>query len=241
MPSKDFSPKAGPLPGPQFAPPPHPMVDVTRMPRPGDAQPEDRHVTTSVRKDKPFLMDDDFLWVTNIDSMPIEFGWAKKRWILAPGEAKAVIFQAVVNKLGDPRAVDGEQIRFDDGQGGRGIVLERYTELKRLFALYGVQMETLKDFTIAEGPRKGENIKGLTSLAPKCQITTLEGYPIQFPAYDPEMMAFPLVSTKANSVTSDVSRALDELQAENTDKERRISELEARIDRILQAQQGIED
>jgi hypothetical protein len=230
----------GPLSGPEFAPPAFPTVDVTTMPRPGDAQPDDRHITATVRKDKPFLMDDDFLWVQNIDTMPVEFAWNRKRWVLQPGEAKAVIFQAVVNKLGDPRTMDDQQIRFQDDHGGRGIILERYTELKRLFAMYGVEMETLNDVTIKEGPRKGELVKGLHSLAPKCQIATLEGYPIQFPAYDHDMLPFPIVSTTAKSINSDVSRALDELQAENTDANRRISELESRIDRLLQAQQGIE-
>lgn len=240
MPSKDLSAKRGPMPGgPQFAPPPR-SVDVTTMPRPGDNQPDDRHVTRTLGRDKPFLMDGDHLWVENLESFPVEFKWNRKPYVVGPGEGKAVIFEAVLNKLGDPRSADSIHTKFDDGYGQHGIILERYDELKRLFAYYGVQQERISDFTFLEGPRKGEKILGLTSLVPKLRITTLEGYPVQFPAYDAEMLPFPVNTASSKAVNSDVSRMMDELQAENQHLHDRVSELESRIDRILQATAGTE-
>jgi hypothetical protein len=244
MPSNVPTPHTGPITpsggAPPFARPAHPDIDVTTMPRPGDNQPDDQHVTRRVSRDMPFLIDDDFVWVENLEKYPVEFRWDRRPWVVAPDEGKAVVFQAVVNKLGDPRSTDGKHTKFDDGYGKHGIILERYTELKRLFALYGVEQESIEDFTFQEGPRKGETIKGLISKVPKLRVTTLDGYPLQFPAYDSKMFPFPVNSTSPKAINSDVSRALDELQAENAAYHSRIAELEARMDKMLQAQQGIE-
>lgn len=230
--------RSQPLDTPQFAPPAHPTIDVTRQPRPGDNQPEDRHVTTTVSRDLPFIIDNDFLQVTNDDSKPVEFAWARKRYVVAPGETTFVIFQAVVNKLGDPRSEEGAQISFDDGNGNRGKIMERYEYLKSLFAMYGVEMERIEDFTFTEGPRKGETIKGLMSVVPKLTVKTLAGQLVRFPAQDPKMMAYPVTNVGKRNVNSDTARMMQSLQAENDELRRRQAETEARLDAFFASQEG---
>ena len=205
------------------------------MPRPGDSQPEDAHRTVIVSRDLPFLMDDDWLQVRNDDSHPVEMAWARKRYIVQPAETAIVIFQALVNKLGDPRSEDNEIVRFDDGNGHHGVIMPRYSELIRLFALYGIREERLEDF---HNPVTGEDMIGLLSAVPKLTVTTLTGQLVRFPCQDPTMMPYPVTNAGKRNVNSDTTRMLNSLQAENDELRRRQAETEQRLDAFFAAQQG---
>lgn len=225
---------------PPVAPDANPKVAVTTQPRPGDNQPDDRHTTRFVARDMPFLMDDDWLMVTNNDVKPVEFAWNRKYTVILPGEEKAVIFQALVNKLGDPRAVDDAIQHYDDGNGNHGQIRKRYEYILSGFAMYGVQEERLEDWTFPAGhPRAGEVIHGLQSVIPQLAVRTMEGYPVTFPFQKPDMLPYPVHSTKAK-VNSDVGRMIETVQAENDDLRTRLADMEGRMDRFMNAQQGTE-
>jgi hypothetical protein len=221
---------------PPVAPDSEPKVAVTTQPRPGDNQPEDRHQTRFVSRDMPFLMDDDWLLVRNDDDKPVEFGWNRKRWVVMPGEEKAVIFQAIVNKLGDPRAVEDAIQHYDDGNGSRGQISKRHDYMIMLFSRYGIQEERVTDFTRDDGTV----VVGLQSVVPKLSVTTMEHKLVQFPAYDPDMVPYPVHDAKKQRVNSDVTRMIESQQAENDELRVRLQDMEARMNRFMNAQQGTE-
>ena len=129
--------QSGPLAKPRFAP--EPDMQVTTMPHGDPGQPEGKHVTRRPREAMPFLVDGDLLDVKNDDSKPVTFRWARRSYTVEPGESGFVPFEALVNSLGDPRSVENQVLRYDDGQGNRGQVMTRYDELCRLFAYYAVR------------------------------------------------------------------------------------------------------
>jgi hypothetical protein len=217
--------------------PPSSSVDVTYQPRPGDDQPsEPRNTVKTVSRDKPFLMDDDWLYVTNQETYPVEFRWARKHYVCQPGETIPVLFQALVNKLGDPRSVDGAQQNYDDGNGNHGKIMERYDYLKSLFAYYGVEEERLETFTRPDG----RTIQGLYDVVPKVAVTTFSGQPVQFPCYDKDMLAFPVANANKRAVNSDVTRMMESLEAENDALRGQVETILNRLDAMTQAQQGTE-
>jgi len=216
--------------------PPAATVAVTTQPRPGDAQPDDQHTTQAVSRDKPFLMDDDWLYVTSEETFPVEFRWARKSYVAYPGQQTPVLFQALVNKLGDPRSVDGAQQNYDDGNGNHGKIMERYDYLKTLFAYYGVEEERLETFTRPDG----RVILGLYDVVPKVTVTTFQGHPVQFPCYDKDMLAYPVANANKKAVNADLTRMIDNLEADNEAWRTRVQTLEARLDSLVQAQQGTE-
>lgn len=240
----------GPMKEPEFAPQ-DTSVQVTSVPRPGDNQPDDRHVTKTVSRDLPFLMDGDWLQVTNDDKVAIEFSWnrvanPRNRWVIQPGQTEFVIFEAVVNKLGDPRSEYGNRPRFDSGarpqngaKGGQPYIPERYEELNRMFAMYGVREERLTDFVKILPDGKEERIPGLQSLVPKVTVRTMAGQLIRFPAQAPEATPYP-VPNPTKQVGADVNRMFSQLEAEKDALAEKVRQLEQRMDAQYAGEQGIE-
>src|SRR5271167_1811649 len=84
-------------------------------------QPDDRIKT---RGHDPFLMDGDFLRVTNrSQSDTYVFEWNRKAYVIEPGKDKFVAFEALVDHMGDPRSMENEFQRYSDGNGGKGVVM----------------------------------------------------------------------------------------------------------------------
>ena len=164
-------------------------------------------------RDLPFLMDDDHLKVKNNNQNVVTFRWARKFYSIEPGGEMFVIFQALVDALGDPRSMDNKVVTFNDGQGNRGICLQRYDELSRLFARYAV---------------KEENIDELVAKAPKVHVETLTGQKVSFPCQRPDMLPYPVPMVDDRAVNSDTTRMIDTVAAEN-------AELRERLDRLEQA------
>jgi hypothetical protein len=203
---------------PEFGPP-----TVTEMKRANVSQPEDRH-TPKPARDLPFLMDGDFLDVTNEDQRTWDFRWAKKHYTIAPGDRMIVPFEALVNALGDPRSMDNQLVKFSDGQGNRGIVMDRYAEITRLFAMYAIENENMDD---------------LVRAAPKISAKTLSGQAVRFPSQLPDMLAWPAPMIDPHAVNSDTSRMIDAVAAENEDMRERIALLEARLDESMKSREGV--
>ena len=196
---------------------------VTEMKRAHVMQPEDRHVAR--RPKDVFLIDGDMLNVYNEDTKPIVFRWARKNYRVNPGEEKFVIFEAVVNALGDPRSMEGSIVKYDDGDGMRGQVPMRYDELCRLFALYGV---------------REENIADLVAVAPKVQVKSITGEPIVFPCQIPDMNPLPVASEDKGNINSDVTRMIEQANNENDELRQRIERMEAALDEAMRQREGIE-
>ncbi len=210
------------LKNPQFAEKLPPTV--TEMKRAPSGQPEDRHVARPPR-DLPFLLDGDFLKVINDDNRTWDFRWGRKHYVLAPGEESFVPFEALVNALGDPRSVDNASVKYSDGQGNMGMVMDRHAEISRLYALYAIE---------------GENMDELTMRAPRVRVETLAGQTIRFPSQLPDMLPFPVQLIDDHAVHSDSTRRMDELAAENMEYRDRIAVLEERMDRALASKEGVD-
>ena len=210
------------LKNPEFAPTLPPTV--TEMKRAGVSQPEDRHVARAPR-DLPFLLDGDILKVTNDDNRHWDFRWARKHYVIAPGEFGWVPLEALVNARGDPRSVENASVKYSDGQGNMGIVMDRHAEISRLYALYAIE---------------GENMDALTMKAPKVRVETMAGKTVRFPSQLPDMLPFPVQLIDDHAVHSDSTRRMDELAAENMEYRDRIAVLEDRMDRALASKEGVE-
>ena len=201
----------GPLSAPVFG-----DLQVTDMKVGHVTQPEDRQVPRRLRPDeRPLLMDGDMLDVTNDSSQTIAFRWARKTYAIEPGQQGFVVFEALADALGDPRSQDGQMTRYDDGAGNRGIVPNRYDELCRMFARYGV---------------KNESMDELAEKAPRVRVTTLHGQPVVFPAVNPASTAYPVANADEGNVSSDVSRMFTKATAENAELRDRLERLEAALE-----------
>lgn len=207
------------LDAPAFAP--NPDMQVTHVKMAHVSQPEDRHVTRPPRE-LPFLIDGDMLEVHNDGEVPFKFRWARKETVIEPHGRGFVLFEAAANQLGDPRSVEGDQVRFDDGQGNKGIVLDRYAELCRLFAMYAVREESIPD---------------LVEKAPKLRLATMTGVKVNFPIHVPDMRAFPVNKTD-KGVTSDVARMYQNLQEENEELRERTLRMERQMDELMRQREG---
>jgi hypothetical protein len=199
-------------------------VDTTSMKRSGVSQPEDRHVTRPVSRDLPFLLDGDFLDVQNDGDQTIAFRWARKTYTVGPGETGFVIFEALVNALGDPRSMDNASTRYNDGAGNSGIIMDRYAEISRLFAMYGV---------------KDEDMTELVRRAPKVTVHTMKGQKVSFPAARPDMLEYPTPHVDTRHVNTDVTRMIDAVNAENTDLRDRMERMEEQMERMAEARVGV--
>ena len=222
---------------PQFPPlaPTDEPVEVTTQRIGNVAMPEDRHTTRRVERNA-LLMDGDFLKVTNRDRKTVTFRWARKVYPIEPGTAMFVPFEACVEELGDPRSLDGERQKFNDGQGTQGIIMERYDELRRGFAKYGIANERIEGVTLSNG----EYQTGLVDVTPRVEVETLQGVRIQFPFLKPDMTALPIINIDAKRVDSDSLRMNQELQAENDELRERQDRLEETVQALLAQREAAE-
>jgi hypothetical protein len=201
-------------------------------------QPDDRIRTRSHAKGAPFLMDGDFLKVTNMHPADTYvFEWNRKGFVLEPGQSKFVLFEALVDKLGDPRSMDDEVQRYNDGNGNQGTVMQRSFEMERLFTRYAVLGSHLDD---SKDPRTGETVLGLLSKTPHVEVETLNGERVVFPATRPDMLPFPLHHVDEHRVRSDTTQALDKLEAENAEMRDSLSELNDRLEALVREREGVE-
>ncbi len=215
-----------PLKEPQFAPEINPTVTVTRKKVAGVSQPEDRHVAKEIPRDMPFLLDGDFLIVTNHGSHPEVFRWARKAYVIEPGQSKHVIFEALVDQLGDPRSMDNEIVQYNDGNGSRGIVMKRHDELSRLFARYAIE---------------NESIDSLVQKTPNVSVETLNGDKVTFPGLRPDMLPFPAPKIDKQAVDTDSKRMVDQLREENEQMRERQAQLEERMDAMIAQREGVSE
>lgn len=195
------------------------------MKRAGVSQPEDRHVAKPIR-DLPFLLDGDFLQVTNDDKRTWDFRWNRKHYPIEPGQQGFVPFEALVNSLGDPRSMDNQLVKFSDAEGTRGIIMDRHAEITRLFAIYSVE---------------NENLDELVTKAPKVEVRTLSGQMVRFPSQMPDMLPWPAPQVDPFHINSDTSRMIDEVAAQNEDLRGKIAQLEARLDDEVARREGVTD
>lgn len=208
-----------PLKAPQFDDP-----QVTEMKVAHVGQPEDRHITRTPRN-LPFLMDGDFLRVVNDDKKTWDFVWEQRHWPVEPGQEVHVLFEALVDVLGDPRSVDGMLVKYQDASGNKGLVMPRYSEIQRLCARYAIENENIDDLVMA---------------SPKLRVYTNQGQAVTFPIQNPDMMAWPTPDVNPMRVNSDTSRMIDQVAAENAELRENQRILEDRIDRILATREGVD-
>ena len=188
-----------------------PKVNVTSMKARGAVtQPEDRH--RSRQAERPFLMEHDILKVTNVDNVPWEFRWDRKKYLVGVGQTGFVPFPAIVLKMGDPRSVPDMVTRFNSDDGQRGIIATRYDVLTTLFAHYGIA---------------NEDIGELVDFAPKLEIRTMvEDMVVQFPAQNPDMVAWPVPQVpQPGRENSDTRRLMDGLAEENRGMREELSQM----------------
>lgn len=202
-------------------------------------QPDDRIAVKTHQKGAPFLMDGDFLKVTNQSiSETYVFEWNRKAWVLEPGESKFVMFEALVDKLGDPRSMEGEVQKYNDGNGSQGIVMQRSFEMERLFARYAVLGSHLQD---TKDPKTGATILGLLAKTPHVAVETLNGERVIFPASRPDMLPFPLHNVDERNIRTDTTQALDKLESENAEMRASLEDLTNRLDAMTREREGIEE
>lgn len=193
-------------------------MKVVAMKTRGVSQPEDRHRERPAAK--PFLMEHDLLTVRNDDSVPWKFEWDRRQWVLKPGQVTYIPFPAVVNKLGDPRSVEGTRIRYYSADSQtRGIIPSRYETLCSLFAAYGI---------------RGENVDALVDFAPKVTVTTMQGQPVTFPCQNPNMLPFPTPQDpEPGREGNDSKRMIDAMADRNADLEQEVASLRALVEERL--------
>ena len=201
-----------------------PQVTATEMKVGNVSQPEDRHVARAVR-DLPFLMTGDTIEVLNVDRRAWTFQWEQRKWKIEPGEKGFIPFEAVVDIMGDPRSKDNVTVKYNDGQGNRGMVMDRYTELCRGFARYAVENESLEELRIK---------------APKLECKTLMGLTVTFPYQAPDMLAWPTPMLDPHSVDSDTVRMVDKVAAENADLREKYDDLIEKLDKLTREREGVQ-
>jgi hypothetical protein len=202
------------------------------------AQPDDKITKRSHNRGAPFLMDGDFLKVTNRHPADTYvFEWAQKVYVVAPAESKFVMFEALVDKLGDPRSMEGSYQRYNDGNGNKGVVMERSFEMERLFSRYAVLGSHLEDTV----DKDGKKVLGLLSKTPHVEVETLNGERVIFPATRPDMLPFPLPNVDERNIRTDTTQALDKLEAENADMRESLNELNDKLDAMVRQREGVDD
>ncbi len=229
----------GPLSAPVFGSPVAGPADapvqtmVSPLPSGHASQPEDRAVTTI---DDTFLTSTDILSVRNDGDSTVVFSWARVDYPIKPGMTGWVPFPALVDKLGDPRSMEGQIVRYSDAHGNRGIVLDRYHEIARLYARYGIRGENLDDETAAALPEEIGKPVSLMGRAPKLHVETLEGKHILFPIDHPKMVALPVADEGARQVPADSRRMMDELREQAAQDRAEI----ARLERLITSRLGVD-
>lgn len=206
---------------PQFA---DRQVMVTEKKVAHVSQPEDRHISRPARN-LPFLMAGDFLQVINDDVRTWDFVWERKHYVVEPGDTTFVPFEALVDNMGDPRSMDGQLVTYSDGDGNKGVVMDRNWELMRLFARYAVENDILDD---------------LVEVAPKITVKTLTGQVVRFPSQMPDMMPWPTPQVNPFAVNADTTKMIDQVTAENAELRNQVDRLEARMDAALALREGVD-
>jgi hypothetical protein len=192
-----------------------PGVNVTSMKARGAvSQPEDRHRSRAA--DRPFLMEHDILKVTNVDDVPWEFGWDRRKYLIKPQETGFVPFPAVVIKMGDPRSAIDVVTRFNSEDGQRGVIATRHEVLCTLFAHYGIA---------------NEDIAALVDFAPKLEVRTMaDDLVVQFPVQNPDMPPWPVPQVALpGRENSDMRRMQDALAEENRQMREELAEMRGLI------------
>jgi hypothetical protein len=222
------------LPEPQFGG----DVTVAHQATGNIGQPEDKVVTrVHGRGSEPFLLEGDFLKVTNHEAKTVDFAWGGRHFPIEPGEEKFVPFEALVEALGDPRSMDDEVQRYDDGNGHKGVVMQRKFEIDRLFSAYAVTLYNIDDVI---DPKTKELRVGLTSKAPRVTVTTMTGQPVVFPISHPDMLPLPVHTLEGKGGTTDMVKSLDKLASENEAMRGQLADLEGRLDEMVREREGIE-
>lgn len=202
---------------------------VQQVPSPPRANPFARREENYTKDGQmPFLVDGDMLQVKNGSKRLVTLAWGRKKWRIDQGANAIVPFEALVNALGDPRSRNEGITRWSDNDGNRGMILSRYDEMCRLFALYAVDREDLET---------------LVKRVPNLHVTILAGVfsgtAVQFPGKRPDMVAYPVVDL-GGKVVSDLGSTVARLQSENAQMRKDYEEAMAKMDRILAAREGIE-
>jgi hypothetical protein len=140
---------------------------------------------------------DNLYLVTNEDSSPIEFAYARNSIVIEAGKHAMVPFEAIVEKLGDPRSGPTTQKIIVDGRDV-GRIASRSWWLKRLATYYGTYDPT--------------DVVGLKAIMPKVSVTTLEGDDpkFSFPVDDPDCK---YLSPSTNTGVSDDENLRRELES----------------------------
>jgi len=202
-------------------------VNVTAMKARGAVtQPEDRHRTKVA--DRPFLMEDTILKVTNIDDVDWEFKWNRTRYLLKRGETKFIPFEAVKIKMGDPRSIPDMVTRFNSDDGHHGVIPTRYDSLVTLFAHYGIA---------------NEDIGALVDFAPKLEVRTMaDDIVVQFPVQNPDMVGWPVPQVpQPGRENSDARRLMDGLAEENRGMREELAQMREMIAGRLNVPEGRPD
>jgi hypothetical protein len=217
-----------PLKEPQF-------VEVAHQRTGNIEQPDDRVRVRQHDRGAPFLMDGDFLKVTNRDGKVLVFAWNRKSYVLEPGESKFVPFEAIVDQMGDPRSMENEVQKYNDGNGGQGVVMQRSFEMDRLFSRYAVLGSHLDDKRDADG----KVTEGLLTKTPRVEIETLNGQRVAFPGTNPDMDPLPVQSVDERKINTDTVKMLDKLESENADMRASLAEMNDRMDALVREREGV--
>ena len=170
-------------------------------------------------------MTGDFLQVVKQDVRTWDFVWDRKHYTVEPNASTFVPFEALVDNLGDPRSMDGNLVTFADGDGNKGVVMDRHWELMRLFARYTVENDILDD---------------LVERAPKVEVRTLAGQLVSFPSQRPDMQPWPTPQVNPFAVNADTTKMIDSVVAENAELRSQIDRLETRMDAALATREGVD-
>lgn len=175
---------------------------------------------------RPFLLEGDFLKVTNRDNVTHDFPWALKHYVIEPGQSKFVPLEALVDSMGDPRSMDNEAQPYNDGNGNKGVVMSRQFELDRLFGRYAIVTLLVDD---------------LVDKTPRIEVETLNGDPVSFPATHPDMLPMPLHNVDDKNVRSDLSKSLDKLESENQEMREALVAMNDKLDQMVREREGLTD
>jgi hypothetical protein len=177
------------------------------------------------------------LKVTNADDKTLDFAWGGRHFPVEVGEQKFVPFEALVEVMGDPRSMEDQVQRYDDGNGHKGVVMQRKFELDRLFSSYAVTLYNLDD---VRDPKTNELRLGLLSKAPRVKVETMTGERVIFPITHPDMLPLPVHTTEGPAGTTDMVKSLDKLSGENESMRGQLADLEARLDEMVRDREGLD-
>jgi hypothetical protein len=121
--------------------------------------------------------------------------------------------------------MDGQLVKYSDGAGNKGVVMDRQWYMMRLFGRYAVENDIEDD---------------LVEKAPKVEVRTLAGQLVTFPCQRPDMLPWPTPQVDPFSVNADTTKMIDNVAAENQELRDQIARLEARMDGVLAMREGVD-